>query len=1077
MNDVIRSFTIISILFFFVSAFSAPVEFVNPFIGTGKYEGPSKWGFYGGTYPGSVVPFGMVQLTPETRSNGDPKGYYYEDDHICCFSLADHMSGYPSGSAGLLKFMPMIGTVKDSKDELYTKFSHKNEKASPGYYVVQFDNNIVVKVTSTERTGFAKIDYPEQDVGSLVFWDIAELEMTDEYSFQGKSHNYFFFGRFEQAVNVSASEKAQSYRFDFGSQKKHDIKFKIAVSQVSIANAKLNLLSENSHWNFQDIKRQAEEKWNSHLGKVEIKGGSVENKTVFYTALYHSFLVPFISSDINGQYRGLDGHVYKKSDGAYYTGFSPWDTFRTLHPLLTLLEPDVQGNMIKSLLLMYEHSGQLVAGPMTGNHAIPVIVDSYFKGIKDFDIGLAYKAMKSSIYDPPYSKPDFQEYIDLGYVPAQWPESVTRTLEYAYNDWTLAEFAKSIDKSEHADLKDRAYNYRNVFNPDIGLMAAKNRDGSWNNVGGFIEGDEWNYSWFVPHNIQDLMNLMGGKEAFTTTLDYAFDNDLIIHDNEAPINFGYLFNYSGKAWKTQKTVRRIMNYYSASPEGIPGNDDLGSMSSWFVFSAMGFYPVCPGQSIYDINTPLFPEMTIHLYNCKDFIIRADHVSENNMFIQAASLNNKPLLTPWITHKDILRGGILQFQLGDSPNYQWPSKDEIILPSMTTSQPDFVVKDIILFSKDVKPNEQITISVKVENNGAEGCKKLDLHIDGKFFKSELLYVNRGRIESKAFSLRLYKPGKHKIQIDALPPLQIFVNSGPGNKKALFEYQNFQIDPIVKLGDTLNASVHVKNISAKRSGKSVVLYRDSVKCCEKRISLEPGESKTVIFEKRMSKPGISSFSISDTLSQRVKIYKHPLQSSILELNFDQMDGTCIADLSGLQNKAHYSGDVKFVSGKTGHGIRTGKNGFIEITESPGLNKTGPTLSIMAWIYPENETVADFISKGDYHVLKMQNPSTLNFFVGGWGRGECTAPVPSGWNSNWHHLAGVCDGTDLRLYIDGELVGHVSVAGPVESSPFPWNICRNAEIPVGRHTNGIVDDVRIYVEALSQDDIKKIMLNEDK
>jgi putative alpha-1,2-mannosidase len=365
-------------------------QFVNPFIGTGKYQGPSKWGKYGGTFPGAVVPFGMVQITPETRLHGGPLGYYYEDDRIHAFSIVNHMSGYPNGSAGNIKFMPFF--AGDSA-QVFSVFSHKNESAEPGYYAVDlFDQRMQVELTATERTALVQLSVRETSPLSLSFWDVDSLVQSNSREIRGKCGGYYFVACFNHPVKA-----VYQNRLFFESHNQLLLKF--AVSLVSFKNAKENMQVENRDWDFEQTKTLARKKWNDCLAKVEVNDDDKEKLIVFYTALYHSMLLPFVSSDNNGDYIGDDGNIHRCESGEYYSGFSPWDTFRTLHPLLTLLQPDRQADMIESLLLMYRQTGKLFDGPMTGNHAIPVIVDSYFKGLADFDIDLAVAAMNSAIWN------------------------------------------------------------------------------------------------------------------------------------------------------------------------------------------------------------------------------------------------------------------------------------------------------------------------------------------------------------------------------------------------------------------------------------------------------------------------------------------------------------------------------------------------------------------------------------------------------------------------------------------------------------------------------------------------------
>jgi putative alpha-1,2-mannosidase len=1041
-------------------------KYVNPFIGTGKYDGPSRWGHYGGAYPGAVVPFGLVQVSPETRLTGDPLGYYYEDDRIYAFSTVGHMSGYPSGSAGKIKFMPVQSTGDDSVH--FSFFSHDNEIAEPGYYAVDlFENSIRVELTATERTALVRLQYDDKATMTVVFSAVDYLDKNDQNVISGKSGGYYFYILFDQKI-----KELENYHLNFGRKADGELRFKIAVSRVSIENAKQNMLTENSAWDFEFVKQQARQKWNSHLSKIEIKGGDSDNESIFYTALYHSLLLPFVASDANGDYRGLDGKIRNLKTGDFYSGFSPWDTFRTLHPLLNLLEPQRQLDMIKSLLLMYEQTGSLFDGPMTGNHAIPIIVDSYFKGVADFDVDLAIKALKSSIWDRPYRKRDFENYVTNGFVVAELPESVTRTLEYAYNDWVLAEFLRDLEPATSERLLQRSFNYRTLFRAETGMMSPKYENGAWSDKGGYKEGDAWNYSWFVPHNIKDVVNMMGGESPFVNMLQAGYVDEKIIHDNEPVLNFAYLFNYAHAPWKTQQVVAELCNLYTNSPGGIPGNDDLGSMSSWFVFSALGIYPVCPGRPVYDITTPLFSDVTLHLDNQKDFRIVTTIDTIEAKFIDAAQLNELPLRQPWINHNDVLHGGLMQFSLSASPTEELTHYSDEAIPSIIKISPIFAMSDFHLTKSNVHPNQVFEARLRITNNGSGGSKYLYLFVDDVLTDSTLVFVGGSDNVDASFKIRLYKAGEHLIRVDSLPSQTIILVPDSDINTASLEYSDFLVEPLVRFEEPLSVFLSVKNIGAYDKNEFIRLYVGNQINNEKQVHLSPGERQKIEFTIPSLPIGLHTISINDSLTSTVKCYAEAVESCILDLSFEKHDEKKLFDNSGFNNRVTLVGVVKFVESTRGNGIITGKNGFVKIQDSPALNISGHTLSILAWVKPDHENVADFISKGDYNVLKMQNPTTLNFIAGGWGRGECMASVPENWNDSWHHLAGVYDVDELRLYVDGDLVQSIKVAGEIDESEFSWSIGRNVEIPFGRHTNGAIDEVKIFKEALEQTDIKKIM-----
>jgi putative alpha-1,2-mannosidase len=1063
----------VSIVFGEESGKKQPVDYVNTFIGTGKYKGPSKWGFYGGTYPGATVPWGMVQISPETRTTGADRGYYYEDEEIYFFSFLNHWSGYPNGSSGDFKIK--IICDKDEPGDA-SNSNHFDEFAAPGYYGVWLDNKkIFAEFTTTERCGFCRFTVQTQEDPIMEIFDVDSFYISNTNNLVGKTKTFYFFVELLNAIDKSHEFKnGVLINFPQSATSNWEILAKFGFSTVSVKGAQSNLNKEIPGWNFDQIKKQARNSWNKHLSKVEVSGGTENQRTIFYTALYHSLLLPHIYSDVDGRYTGTDDKIHKAEGFNYYQKFSPWDTFRCLHPLLTLIEPKRQQDMICSLLKIYEHSGWLPAKPMTGNHAIPIITDSYFKGIRDFDINIAYAAMKKSILAAPFIFKDMENYLELGYVPAELPESVTRTLEYAYDDWALAEFAKAINQTDDFKiLAKRSLNYRNLFNPSERLMIARQNDGSWNRHGGYKEGDKWAYSWFVPHNVNDLINLMGGKKSFVEHLESTFIDGKYVHDNEPILSNAYLFNYAEAPWETQKWVRTIMSTnYTNEPGGIPGNDDLGSMSSWYVFGAMGIYPVCPGNPLYAIGSPIFDEAIIHLDNGKEFSVKTSKNSAGNKYIQSALLNGRPHNNTWIEHATILDGGELQFQMGAIPHVDWASTSMSAPPSITAESADFELGNSELSSYSVLANEPFITSAILENNGSLGTREIKIYVNDEYTLSEWIMLDHKVSTKINIALQLYEPGVHNIRIDKLTAMEIEVKSPLPPGETLFEFMNMKVNQIVPIHSPAELRATVKNIGSYQGATNAILNIDSKPMDSVIVELMPGESEQIFFTTSFFKNGFHTVSIAGLNPQKVKVYQVPLESKVLHLDFEENNAKITNDKSGFSNNAYLLGNFEWVQGKFGHAIKTGEKGFIEIPQHQSLDIARETISVLIWVYPINESGADFISKGDHIVLKMQNREQINFFAGGWGRGECLADVPENWNRNWHHLAGVCDVKSLKLYIDGELRQSVSISGEIEACPFPWNVGRNAEIPVGRSTNGFIDDVRIYVEPLSQDEIQKVI-----
>jgi predicted alpha-1,2-mannosidase len=711
-------------------------EFVDPFIGTGGH---------GHTYPGASLPFGMVQLSPDTRLTGwdGCSGYHISDNVIYGFSHT-HLSGTGVSDYGDILLMPTAGSLKlgrgsaENPDSGYcSRFLHETEEASPGYYKVSLeDYGIDVELTCTERSGFHKYTFPEGDQ-SFVFFDLAHrdrvlesrLRIVGDSQVEGMrrsqqwaqdQHVYFAAqfskpftsfgiskeGQITEDLREVSGEDLKAY-VQYSTKKDEIIFVKVGISAVSIDGARKNLETEIPNWNFTKVAKTAKRKWNRALSKIQVEGGTDEQSTIFYTALYHSLLNPNLYMDVDGQYRGMDLGVHHAMDFVNYTVFSLWDTYRATHPLFTIIEPERTVDFIKTFLKHYEHGGRLpmwelaanYTGCMIGYHAIPVIADAYMKGIRSYDLEKAFAAMKHSA---DLDHLGLEYYKSLGYIPAdKESESVSKTLEYAYDDWCIAQVAKELGENEEFErFIKRAQYYKNVFDPVSGFMRAK-MNGIWffpfdpAEVNfNYTEANSWQYSFYVPQDVSGLIQLMGGKENFVEKLDGLFTTDpqtsgrqqpditgLIgqyAHGNEPSHHMAYLYNYANQPWKTQERVREIMvKLYRAKPDGLCGNEDCGQMSSWFVLSALGFYPVCPGIDQYVIGTPLFPEVRIDLGNGKTFIIRANNDPARNVYIQSATLNGEPYSKSYILHENVLAGGELIFEMGSEPGWEWGTQEEDI----------------------------------------------------------------------------------------------------------------------------------------------------------------------------------------------------------------------------------------------------------------------------------------------------------------------------------------------------------------------------------------------------------------
>ena len=707
-------------------------QYVNPLIGTD---------FTGNTYPGAQVPFGKVQLSPD---NGLPgwnriSGYYYPDSTIAGFSHT-HLSGTGAGDLYDIMFMPVTRPYKEAEPPLgiHSSFSHNDEFASAGYYrVLLKDYNINVELTATERCGIQRYTFPKAE--SSIFlnlkkamnWDFtldSYIEVVDSCTIRGyrisqgwspEQHVYFqtrFSRPFDDyqidKTDITTKEKgkigtAYIARFDFNTEKDEEILVTTALSGVSMEGAALNLQTEAPKDDFDYYYAQAVSNWNTQLGKIKIEGGSTDDQTVFYTALYHSMLAPTIYSDVDGSYMGADRKIHKAEGWTNYSTFSLWDTFRASHPLFTYTQPERANEMIKGFLEFYKQSGALPlwnlygweTNMMIGYHAVPVIVDAYLKGVGDFDPELALEACVASANRDDYH--GIGEYKSMGYVPAYsdpklWKSwSMSKTLEYAYDDYCIARMAEKMGKADIAqEFYKRSENYRNVFNPATSFMQPRDEKGNFAKdfkaetyTEDICESNGWQYFWSVQHNIDDLIRLVGGEERFAQKLDSMFtytpdtDEELPIfstgmigqyaHGNEPSHHVIYLYNKVKQPWKTQQYAAKVMHeLYTNEPGGLCGNEDCGQMSAWYVFSAMGFYPVDPISGQYEIGTPMFPRVELKLANGKTFTVLAPAVSRENIYIQSVKVNGEPYKKSYLTHDLIMSGATVEFEMGAAPGPVW-----------------------------------------------------------------------------------------------------------------------------------------------------------------------------------------------------------------------------------------------------------------------------------------------------------------------------------------------------------------------------------------------------------------------
>ena len=708
-------------------------QLVNPFIGTD---------FTGNTYPGAQAPFGMVQLSPDNGLAGWDRisGYFYPDSTIAGFSHT-HLSGTGAGDLYDILFMPVTLPYNETAEGglgIHSKFSHNDEEASAGYYRVKLlDYNINVELTATPRCGVQRYTFPKAEsmvilnLKKAMNWDFtmdSHIEVVDSCNIRGyrfsegwaRGQKVYFATRFSRPFKSMEMDSAEIKlkgekvgtsniaRFMFDTEEGEQITVVTALSGVSVEGALKNLDAEAPHNDFDKYLAEAKAAWNDQLQRIEIVGGTDDDRVNFYTALYHSMIAPTIYSDVDGKYYGPDKQVHQANGWTNYSTFSLWDTFRAAHPLFTYTEPERVGDMVQSFIAFYEQNGRLPVwnfwgsetDMMIGYHAVPVIVDAYLKGIGNFDAEKALEACVATANIDEYR--GIGSYKTKGYVPynvvdkynaENW--SLSRTLEYAFDDFCIAEMAQKMGKTELAnEFYKRSQNYRNVFNPATGFMQPIDDKGVFQPnfnpdeyTAHICESNAWHYFWSVQHDIKGLISLTGGQDKFAAKLDSMFtyipagNEELPIfstgmigqyaHGNEPSHHVIYLYNKVRQPWKAQKYVAQVMrDLYFNAPAGLCGNEDCGQMSAWYVFSAMGFYPVNPVSGEYEIGTPLFPEMKLNLDNGKTFTVLAPNVSRENIYIQSVKINGQPYDKSYITHKQIMDGSTVEFVMGNQPGKIW-----------------------------------------------------------------------------------------------------------------------------------------------------------------------------------------------------------------------------------------------------------------------------------------------------------------------------------------------------------------------------------------------------------------------
>lgn len=723
-----------------VNSVSDPVEWVNPLMGTASKPSLSN----GNTYPAIGVPWGMNLWSPQTGNMGDGWMYRYDADKIKGFKQTHQPSPWMN-DYGQFAIMPLTGKARFTQDDRASWFSHKAEVSKPYYYSVYLaDHDVTTEIAPTERAAQFRITYPKNDSSFLV------VDAFDKGSYikilprekkiigystkfaRGPLPNFknFFVIHFDKPFTVAYTWKGNTAMKNqleltsdhsgaivgFKTEKGEKLNLKIATSFISFEQAELNLSRELANQTFDQTRDAAKKRWNQELGKVKAEGGTIDQMRTFYSCLYRMLFFPNKLYEIDAQNKIVhySPHTGKTEPGYKFAGTGFWDTFRALYPFLNLVYPGINKEMQQGLISDYKEGGWLpewsspgYADIMVGNNSASVVSDAYIKGIRGYGIDTLYEALihgaNNSGPNTATGRAGVKFYNELGYVPYDigLNENAARTLEYAYDDFTIYQLAKALNKpKEEIELyRKRSQNYKNLFDPSTGLMRGKNKDGSWQTPfnpfkwgDAFTEGNSWHYSWSVFHDVQGLIDLMGGKQNFVKKLDSVFTLPPVFddsyyggviheiremqianmgqyaHGNQPIQHMIYLYNYAGEPWKTQYWVRETMNrMYMATPDGYCGDEDNGQTSAWYVFSAMGFYPVTPGVNQYVMGAPLFKNITLQLENGNKLYIKAPQNSDKNRYISSVTFNGKPLSKNWLDHKEMMKGGIINFTMSAQPS--------------------------------------------------------------------------------------------------------------------------------------------------------------------------------------------------------------------------------------------------------------------------------------------------------------------------------------------------------------------------------------------------------------------------
>jgi predicted alpha-1,2-mannosidase len=876
-------------------------QYVDPIIGTGGH---------GHTFPGATVPFGMVQLSPDTRIDGSwdgCSGYHYSDSIIYGFSHT-HLSGTGCSDYGDIILMPFTGEASLDLNTFKSKFSHKNEKASAGYYSVLLENGVEVELTSTTRVGFHKYKFPKNKKSNVVI-DLSLRDKTLESTLDSisptriegmrrseawaKDQHIYFSIEFSTPFRIMKEVKeigvwqgegglgkipnGNKMCLQFNTSLNSIVYAKVGISTVSIEGARNNLNSELQGWDFDKVRKNAQAIWNQELSKIEVESDDKDKLKTFYTALYHTMIQPNVNMDVDGKYRGRDNKIHKAEGFTYYSVFSLWDTFRAAHPFYTIIDRKRTSDFINTFLAQYEQGGRLPVWELASNetdcmigyHSVSVIADAMVKGIPGFNYEKAFEASKHSAM---MDHLGLKAYKQNGFISMDDEhENVSKTLEYAYDDWCIAQMAKILAKEDDYDyFMKRSQSWKNVFDPEVGFMRPK-KNGGWltpfearevNN--NFTEGNSWQYTFFVPQDINGLIEMMGGDDKFEKKLDDLFSAPMettgreqaditgligqYAHGNEPSHHMTYLYDYVGKKAKTQGKIHQVINeFYKPLPDGLIGNEDCGQMSAWYVLSSLGMYQVTPGTNNYVLGTPAFKKAKIKLENGKIFTVEADNLGPEKFYVSNLRLDGQERLENYIGYQDIMNGVTLQFVMSEKPNSdvkaEWmkklsdtPEKMIIPVPAINASSKVFE-NNLVINIKAMSPRDKIFYSV-VDPGASAGSFEIftkPFTIDAT--KSIYAFSREDDSRSDTISGTFFKRPNHwKIKISSIYNVQYTAGGDNGIIDGLHgsenwrkgDWQGYQGQNFVAVID-LNNEQKINSVSSTylQDSRSWILFPTKVK----------------------------------------------------------------------------------------------------------------------------------------------------------------------------------------------------------------------------------------------------------